>query len=273
MFTHNMFTNDFAVQTEAALQRASLGRKLLQAYAIPMGTIPRLSRERDVKSFVWPGGNRMSDMFSQIEEFIIPTHEIATEFEREIPAGATDWRLQSIFGQIQIDIITNVEEKEGAAVLRTISESVPFDHVISAEILSPESLLQAMAILDDHGFPAANIIVSPRRLEHVVSEMEGFCGTVGGGRMLGADIHASSFVRDDVVFVLAPPENVGVIPIRQSMTIISNSDGSYNYFGGVAYEEIGIAVINDIATAKIVIGEDIVEKEVVKEEILGDFEW
>jgi hypothetical protein len=44
-------------------------------------------------------------------------------------------------------------------------------------------------------------------------------------------------------------------------------------FGGVAYEEIGIAVINDIATAKIVIGEDIVEKEVVKEEILGDFEW
>lgn len=68
-----------------------------------------------------------------------------------------------------------------------------------------------------------------------------------------SDIHVSHRVTPGSVYILAPAEYVGAIPVRQDITVLPADNPKELRLGWVIYEELGIVVINDYALAKIAI--------------------
>jgi hypothetical protein len=58
------------------------------------------------------------------------------------------------------------------------------------------------------------------------------------------------------VYLLAPAEYVGAMPIRQDITVLPADDPKKLRIGWVVYEEIGVVIINPYATAKITVTEE-----------------
>ena len=53
------------------------------------------------------------------------------------------------------------------------------------------------------------------------------------------------------MLVIASPDTVGCLPIRQEITVLPADDPKKLRLGWIIYEEIGIVVINDYAVAQI----------------------
>ena len=68
-----------------------------------------------------------------------------------------------------------------------------------------------------------------------------------------ADILISKKIPLNTVYVLADPEFVGVMPIRQDINVIPADRPEDLRLGWVVYEEIGCAVVNSMAVAKITV--------------------
>jgi hypothetical protein len=73
------------------------------------------------------------------------------------------------------------------------------------------------------------------------------------GHIWTADIHVSSRMPTNTVLCTASPDTVGAFPIRQDITVLPADDPKKLRLGWVIYEEVGIAVINDYATAQILV--------------------
>jgi hypothetical protein len=58
-------------------------------------------------------------------------------------------------------------------------------------------------------------------------------------------------VPKNAVYVLAPAQFVGAIPVRQDITVLPADDPKRLRLGWVIFEELGFAVINDYAVARI----------------------
>ena len=63
---------------------------------------------------------------------------------------------------------------------------------------------------------------------------------------------------ENTVLVVASPETVGALPIRQDITVLPADDPKKLRLGWVIYEEIGIVVINDYAIARITMTDAVV---------------
>ena len=57
----------------------------------------------------------------------------------------------------------------------------------------------------------------------------------------------------DTVYVLADPEFVGVMPVRQDIQVIPADKPEMLRVGWIVYEEIGLSVVNPLGVAKIMI--------------------
>ena len=71
------------------------------------------------------------------------------------------------------------------------------------------------------------------------------------GHIWTADILISKKVPLNTVYVLADPEFVGVMPIRQDIQVIPADEPQKLCLGWVIYEEIGAAILNAMGVAKI----------------------
>ena len=71
------------------------------------------------------------------------------------------------------------------------------------------------------------------------------------GHLWTAQILISKKVPLNTVYVLADPEFVGVMPIRQDINVIPADDPKNLRIGWIVFEEIGAAVVNSMACAKI----------------------
>jgi hypothetical protein len=71
------------------------------------------------------------------------------------------------------------------------------------------------------------------------------------GRYMGLEILVSKMVPVGSVYVLAEPEYVGVMPIRQDINVIPADKPEKLRIGFVVYEEIGMSFVNARSVAKI----------------------
>ena len=68
-----------------------------------------------------------------------------------------------------------------------------------------------------------------------------------------ADIHVSSRMDSTLVLVVASPDTVGAMPIRQDITVVPADEPKKLRLGWVIYEEIGIVCLNDYAVSLIMV--------------------
>ena len=71
------------------------------------------------------------------------------------------------------------------------------------------------------------------------------------GHLWTADLIISKKVPLNTVYVLADPEFVGVMPIRQDIQVIPADVPASLRLGWIVWEEVGVAVVNSMSCAKI----------------------
>lgn len=242
-----------------ALEYQAVGRKLLMTDELPQGALPRYERDIAVKSWVLSKRGAVPDMYVEVEELLVPTFEIATH--PTVRLSEVKARRFYIVDRAQMKAKEAIQREEDTNIFTTINAAVPSDHVTNcAGALTVSALATAFADIESRDLTVAKIVVHPKQYKDIrnfgknvydEATTREVLATGLFGHLWTADIHVSTRVPEGTVFVLAPGEYVGAFPVRQDITVLPADDPSELRLGWVIYEEVGVAVINDYATAKV----------------------
>jgi len=244
-----------------ALEYQAVGRKLLMVDELPQGAYARY--EKDVRSTAHVISRRggVPDNITEGEEILVPTFEIATN--PTIRLSEVKARRFYIVDRAQIKAKEAIQKEEDLNIFNAVIAAAAGNTVISTGgALSLNALNQAFALIEQHDLTVGKIVMHALRY----ADVRNFGKTVYDeatqkevlttglfGHLFTADIHVSSKVPTTTVFLLAPAEYVGAFPIRQDITVLPADDPKKLRLGWVIYEEVGIVVINDYATARVTV--------------------
>jgi hypothetical protein len=246
---------------KVALTYQAIGRKCLMVDELPQGAIPRYEVDVTAKSYVISKRGRVPDMFIEARELIVPTFEIATN--PSIRMQEIRSRRYYIVDRAQVRAKDSLQRQEDTEVFMVLSAAVPAANSLTvAGALDPANINVAMALIESHELVAAKIICHPFRYKDLRAWGKEFFDEATQrdvlmtglfGHVWTADIHVSTMVPKNTIYILAPGEFVGAMPVRQDITVIPADDPKQLRLGWVIYEDLGMAVINDYATAKIAV--------------------
>lgn len=244
-----------------ALEYQAIGRKLLMVDELPQGALPRYERDVAVKSYVIPKRGSVPDMIVEAEELLIPTFELACN--PSIRLSEIRARRYYIVDRAQVKAKDSLQRLEDLRVFTALSAAVPADHTVTiAGNLAPDNVNVALALIEEHELVGAKVVCHPLRYKDIRAWGKDFFDEatqrdviMSGlfGHIWTADIHVSTMVPKNTIYVLAPGEFVGAMPVRQDITVLPADDPRHLRLGWVVYEELGIGVINDYACARVVV--------------------
>lgn len=242
-----------------ALEYQAIGRKLLMVDELPQGALARY--EKDVASTAYVVSRRggVRDRIVEGEEVLVPTWEIAAN--PQIRLSEIKARRFYIVDRAQMKAKEAIQKQEDTEILGDIEAAVRSDQTVTQSgDLSIASLNYAFSTIESHDLTVAKIVMHPQQYadvrlfgRDVFDEATRRDVLMSGlfGHLWTADIHVSHRVPPGSVYLLAPAEYVGAIPVRQDITVLPADDPKNLRLGWVIYEEIGIIVINDYALAKV----------------------
>lgn len=246
---------------KTSLQYQAIGRKLLMVDELPQGALPRYERDIAVRSYVIGKRGSVPTMQIEGEELVVPVIEIASN--PTIRLNEIRQRRYYIVDRAQVRAKDSLQRQEDVEVFKVINEAVPADHAISVVgALIPDNINLALTLIEEHELIGAKVVVHPQRYKDIRAWGKDFFDEATQrdilmtglyGHIFSADIHVSTMVPKNAVFVLAPPQFVGAIPVRQDITVLPADDPRKLRLGWVVFEELGFAVINDYAVAKITV--------------------
>jgi hypothetical protein len=245
-----------------ALEYQAVGRKLLMVDELPQGAYARY--EKDVREIAWVISRKgaVPDGITEGEEVLVPTFEIASN--PTIRLSEVKARRFYIVDRAQIKAKEAIQKEEDRNIFNAIVAAVDANHTVvsTGGTLTLNSLNSAFATIESHDLTVGKIVCHAQRY----ADIRNFGKTVYDeatqkevlttglfGHLYTADIHVSSRCPVSTVFLLAPAEYVGALPIRQDITVIPADDPKKLRLGWVIYEEIGIVVINSYACAKVTV--------------------
>jgi len=242
-----------------ALEYQAIGRKLLMVDELPQGALARY--EKDVASVAYVIARRgaVPDRIVEGEEVLVPTFEIAVN--PQIRLSEIKARRFYIVDRAQMKAKEAIQKLEDTEILTDINTAVRADHTVTQSgELGIAALNYAFSVIESRDLTVAKIVMHPRQYadmrtlgRDVYDEATRRDVLMSGlfGHLWTSDIHVSHRVTEGSVYLLAPAEYVGAIPIRQDITVLPADDPKNLRLGWVIYEELGIVVINDYAIAKI----------------------
>jgi hypothetical protein len=242
-----------------ALEYQAIGRKLLMVDELPQGALARY--EKDVASIAHVISRRggVPDKIVEGEEVLVPTFEIAVN--PQIRLSEIKARRFYIIDRAQMKAKEAIQKLEDTEILRDIDAAVRTTQTVTQSgELSIASLNYAFSTIESRDLTVAKIVMHPQQYadirlygRDVFDEATRRDVLMSGlfGHLWTADIHVSHRVTPGSVYLLAPAEYVGAIPVRQDITVLPADDPKKLRLGWVIYEELGIVVINDYAIAKI----------------------
>ena len=245
-----------------ALEYQAVGRKLLMVDELPQGAYARY--EKDVRSTAHVISRRgaVPDGITEGEEILVPTFEIATN--PTIRLSEIKARRFYIVDRAQIKAKEAIQKEEDLNIFNLIRNAVTAANTIisTGGALSLNALNQAFAKIEQHDLTVGKIVMHALRY----ADVRNFGKTVYDeatqkevlttglfGHLFTADIHVSSKAQTTSVLLLAPAEYVGAFPVRQDITVLPADDPKKLRLGWVIYEEVGVVIINDYATAKVTV--------------------
>jgi len=247
-----------------ALEYQAVGRKLLMVDELPQGALARYERDPAAIAHVVARKGAVPDMFVEGEEVLVPTFEIAAH--PTVKLSEIKARRFYIVDRAQIKAKEAIQKEEDTNIFRALLAAVDArgDQIVveTGDVLTPESMNDAYYYIERHDLVCTKIVMHARQFAAVrlfgkefydeASQRE-IITTGLFGHLWTADIHVSSRMPVDTVLVVASPDTVGAFPIRQDITVLPADDPKKLRLGWVIYEEIGIAIINDYAIAKVTV--------------------
>lgn len=246
---------------KTSLMYQAIGRKLLMVDELPQGALARYERDIAVKSYVIPKRGSVPTVEIEAEELLVPTMEIAAN--PTIRLNEVRQRRFYIVDRAQVRAKDSLQRQEDVEVFKVINAAVPAGQSISvAGTLQPENVNLALTLIEEHELIGAKIVVHPQRYKDIRTWGKDFYDEATQrdilmtglyGHLYSADIHVSTMVPKNAVYVLAPAPFVGAMPVRQDITVLPADDPKRLRLGWVIYEDIGFAVINDYALSRILV--------------------
>jgi len=241
-----------------ALEYQAVGRKLLMVDELPQGAYARYEKDVRATATVIARRGAVPDMIVEGEEILVPTFEIATN--PTIRISEVKARRFYIVDRAQIKAKEAIQKEEDTNIFAAIAATVPAANkvVSTGGALSIAALNQAFATIESHDLTVGKVVCHALRYADIrlwgktvydEATQKEVLTTGLFGHIWTADIHVSSRVPTAYVYILAPAEYVGAFPIRQDITVLPADDPKKLRLGWIIYEEIGIIVINDYATA------------------------
>lgn len=242
-----------------ALEYQAIGRKLIMVDELPQGALARYEKDVASVAHVIPRRGAVPDRIVEGEEILVPTFEMAVN--PQIRLSEIKARRFYIVDRAQMKAKEALQKLEDTEVLADIQAAVRQSQTVNQSgDLSIASLNYAFSTIESHDLTVAKIVMHPRQYadlrlfgREVYDEATRRDVLMSGlfGHLWTADIHVSHRVPEGQVFMLAPAEFVGAMPVRQDITVLPADDPKNLRLGWIIYEEIGIVIINDYALAMI----------------------
>ena len=245
------------IQTSLLYQ--SIGRKLLMVDPLPQGALARYEKDIDAPATLISKRGEVPVQVLEGEDFLVPTFEIASY--PTVRLSQVKQRMFNIIDRAQVKAKNELSQREDTEIFKCIDTAVPaltdpnYNHVIqtSSGRLTLDLINAAVAKIEKHRLTTSKIVMNSQRFADIrgwgkdyfdfVTQREVLLTGVFG-RLWTNDILISNLVPDSRVLVLAPAEFVGVMPVRQEVTVIPADQPNKLRLGWVIYEEIGITVVN-----------------------------
>ena len=239
----------------------AIGRKLLLVDELPQGVLARYERDVTAKSFTIGKRGAVPTSEIEAEELLVPTFELAAN--PVIRYSEVKQRRFYIVDRAQIRAKDSLQRQEDTEVFKVINAATPADQTLSvAGTVQLEQVNLALTLIEEHELIGAKIVVPPARYKdfrgwgpdvYDQATTRDILQTGLYGHLYTADIHLSTMVPKNCVYIMAPAQFVGAIPIRQDITVLPADDTRRLRLGWVVYEELGFAVINDFALSRIIV--------------------
>jgi len=246
---------------KTSLMYQGIGRKLLMVDELPQGALPRYERDIAVRSYVIPKRGSVPSSVVEAEELLVPVVELASN--PTIRLNEIRQRRYYIVDRAQVRAKDSLQRQEDVEVFKVINAAVPVDQSISvAGTLQPDNINLALTLIEEHELIGAKIVLHPQRYKDIRTWGKDFFDEATQrdilmtglyGHIYSADIHVSTMVPKNCVYVLAPAQFVGAMPVRQDITVLPADDPRKLRLGWVVFEELGFAVINDYAISRILV--------------------
>jgi len=250
------------IQTSLLYQ--SIGRKLLMVDPLPQGALARYEKDIEAPATLISKRGEVPVQIIEGEDFLVPTFEIASY--PTVRLSQVKQRMFNIIDRAQVKAKNELSQREDTEIFKAIDAAVPaltaaqdptgnYNHVIQTASgrLTLDLLNAAVAKIEKHRLTTSKIVMNSQRFADIrawgkdyfdfVTQREVLLTGVFG-RLWTNDILISNLVPDSRVLVLSPAEFVGVMPVRQEVTVIPADQPNKLRLGWVVYEEIGIAIVN-----------------------------
>ena len=256
-----------ATPIQTSLLYQSIGRKLLIVDPLPQGALARYEKDIDAPATLISRRGQAPDVIIEGADFLVPTFEIVSY--PQIRLNQVKQRMFNIIDRAQVKAKNEISVQEDTQIFKLIDAAVPqsatnvgFNHLIatSSGRLTLDLLNASFAKIEKHRLTVSKLVLNSQRFADIrawgkdyfdfVTQREVLLTGVFG-RIWTADILISNLVPDNRVLVMAPAEFVGVMPIRQEITVIPADKPSRLRLGWVIYEEIGLTVVNPKGIARI----------------------
>lgn len=243
-----------------ALDYQGVGRKLLVVDPLPQGALPVYDKDVDARAFVISKRGKAPDQLIEGERVFVPTLEIVSY--PQVRFSQVKERRFNVIDRAQVKAKADIMAVEDAEIFKLIDAAAKSTNLVtkSTNGLTRESLTAAFKEVEKHDLAVTKIVMNAQAFADIrawgqrefdpVTQHE-VLQTGLFGHIWTANIFISKKVPIDTVYVLADPEFVGVMPIRQDIQVIPADKPEELRLGWVIYEEVGFAVLNDLAVAKI----------------------
>lgn len=244
-----------------SLEYQAVGRKLLMVDELPQGALARYERDVLSVAYVIPRKGAVPDGITDAEEVLVPTFEIAAY--PTIKLSEIKARRFYIVDRAQIKAKEAIQKEEDLNIFNAIDAAITYrgqNLTAPGSGLDPASLNEAFRMVEQHDLVATKVVLHANQYASVRTFGKDFFDEASTreilttglyGHIWTADIHVSSRMNPNKVFVVASPDTVGAFPIRQDITVLPADDPKKLRLGWVIYEEVGVVIVNDYAVSRV----------------------
>ena len=244
-----------------SLDYQGVGRKLLVVDPLPQGALPVYDKDVDAKAFVLSKRGQVPDQIIEGDRIQVPTFEIVSY--PQVRFSQVKERRFNVIDRAQQRAKSDIMAVEDQEIFNLIDAASNVNLVTTSPgILTRDALTVAFKEVEKHDLVVTKIVMNAAQFADIRSWGQNEFDPVTQhevlhtglfGHLWTADILISKKVPVGTVYVLADPEFVGVMPIRQDIQVIPADKPEELRLGWVIYEEIGLAVVNSLAVAKILV--------------------
>lgn len=245
-----------------SLDYQGVGRKLLVVDPLPQGALPVYDKDVDARAFVISKRGQAPDQVIEGDRIQVPTFEVVSY--PQVRFSQVKERRFNVIDRAQQRAKSDIMAVEDEEIFKLIDAAAAVNATTASPgYLSRDALTRAFQEVEKHDLVVTKIVMNAAQFADIRSWGQNEFDPVTQhevlhtglfGHLWTADILISKKVPVGTVYVLADPEFVGVMPIRQDIQVIPADKPEELRLGWVIYEEIGLAVVNGLAVAKIQVG-------------------